>query len=273
MKTHGKIFGKYCLIAFIMIMTGFAVAVKGQDMRTINNTAFNPGEKLVFRAYYNSTITGNVLAGDAVMEIYPETEVINGRTAMRVVCLMRTRGVFSLFFRVNNRFESYIDQEAIAPLVFKRNLQEGNYTRNQDVRFNHIEGVASTNDTVVPIPAYVQDVLSAFYFARTLALQNPREGQEFAMDFFHGDSVYVTRIVFDGYDRIRTRLGTFNTLRFKPMMVTGNVFSQPFPMTLWVTNDANRVPIRIETGLKVGNLRLELSEFHGLRNQLTSKAK
>jgi len=262
---------KSALAVLFLMLPVFQAEVSGRNMRTINNKAFAPGEKLVFRAFYNSTLTGNVLAGDAVIEIHPELQTINGRSAMRVIGQMRTRGVFSLFFRVNNRFESYIDKWAIVPLHFTGNVQEGNYRKTQDVRFEHLEGVAHTNDEVVPIPAYVQDILSAFYFARTLPLENPLPGQEFAIDFFHGDSVYVTRILFDGYESIRTRLGTFNTIRFKPMMLTGKVFSQPFPMTLWVSADQNRVPIRIETELKVGNLRLELTEFHGLNNPLASK--
>jgi len=273
MNLSNTYLAKSAMFLLFLILAGFQVELFGQNMRTVHNIAFAPGEKLVFRAYYNSTLTGNVLAGDAVMEIHPDLQTINGRSAMHVICQMRTRGVFSLFFRVNNRFESFIDRLAIAPLRFIRNLQEGNYRRNQDVLFDHFDGLAYTNNEALPIPAYVQDVLSAFYFARTLPIQNPQPGQEFAMDFFHSDSVFVTRIIFDRTERIRTRLGTFNTIRLKPMVHTGNTFSQPFPMTLWVTDDKNRVPIRIETGLRVGNLRQELSEFHGLNNPLASRVK
>ena len=244
----------------------------GQEMRVLSNTAFGPGERLFFRAYYSSALTGNVLAGDATLEIQPHLETMNNREVMRVIGTMHTRGVFSLFFRVNNRFESFLDNAAIAPLFFIRRIQEGSFRKNQDVRFNHSERVAVSNTATVAIPPYVQDLISVFYFSRTLPLNNPQIGDEFAVDFFLDDSVYVTRIVFDGYERITTRLGTFNTMRFKPMVLTGNIFSQPYPMTLWISNDRNRIPVRIQTGLTVGNLKLELSEYSGLRNPVTSKS-
>jgi hypothetical protein len=243
----------------------------GQELRRVENTAFSPGEKLVFRAYYTSAFTGNVTAGEASLEILQTPQNIGGRTTMPVIGLMRTRGLFNLFFRVNNRFETYIDRSAIAPLLFIRRVEEGKYRKSQDVMFNHYDKVAVSNTGTVPIPSYVQDIISAFYFARTYQFENPKIGDEFNVDFFLDDSVYVTRIVFDGYERINTRLGTFNTLRFKPMVLKGKVFSQPYPMTLWISDDKNRVPLMVESGLVVGSVRLELSEYQGLKNPLTSK--
>ncbi|MBW6498215.1 MAG: DUF3108 domain-containing protein [Bacteroidales bacterium] len=240
-------------------------------MRKVENSAFSPGEKLVFRAYYSSALTGNVTAGEASLEVQQRSEMIGGRSTMPVIGLMRTRGLFNLFFRVNNRFESYIDRSAIAPLLFIRRVEEGKYRKSQDVMFNHFDQVAVSNSGTLPIPAYVQDIISAFYFARTYEFENPQVGDEFNVDFFLDDSVYVTRIVFDGYERINTRLGTFNTLRFKPMVLSGKVFSQPYPMTLWISDDKNRVPLLVESGLVVGSVKLELSEYQGLRNPLTSK--
>lgn len=269
----------FSLLGFGLIIIAFLaetqvqaqVQAAGQGLREVENTAFSPGERLVFRAFYSSALTGNVTAGEASLEILEAPRQIGGRTTMPVVGLMRTRGVFSLFFRVNNRFETYIDRTAIAPLRFIRRIEEGRYRKNEDVLFNHFDRLAISQTATVPIPAYIQDIISAFYFARTYKFDNPKVGDEFNVDFFLADSVYVTRIVFDGYERIHTRLGTFNTLRFKPMVLKGTVFSQPYPMTLWISNDKNRVPLLVESGLVVGSVKLELSEFHGLRNPMTSR--
>lgn len=260
------------LLFFLVLEAGLVCAqATGQGLRVVENTAFSPGERLVFRALYSSALTGNVTAGEASLEIMETPRIIGGRTTMPVIGLMRTRGVFNLFFRVNNRFETYIDRSAIAPLMFIRRVEEGKYRKSEDVMFNHFSRLAISNTATVPIPAYVQDIISAFYFARTYKFDNPKIGDEFNVDFFLDDSVYVTRIVFDGYERIKTRLGTFNTLRFKPMVLRGKVFSQPYPMTLWISDDKNRVPLLVESGLVVGSVKLELSEYNGLRNPLTSK--
>ncbi len=258
---------------FLFLCFSLPVDLYAQEMRKVENTAFAPGEKLVFRAYYSSKLTGNVTAGEASMEVKQRPEMIGGRSTMPVIVLMRTRGLFNLFFRVNNRFESYIDHSAIAPLLFIRRVEEGRYRKSQDVMFNHFDQVAVSNSATTPIPPYVQDIISAFYFARTYEFENLKVGDEFNVDFFLDDSVFVTRIIFDGYERIKTRLGTFNTLRFKPMVLVGTVFSQPYPMTLWISDDKNRVPLLAESGLVVGSVKLELSEYEGLKNPLTSKIK
>lgn len=261
---------KFFFINLVLLALLFSHQASGQELREIDNTAFVPGEKLVFRAYYSSTLTGNVTAGEASLEVSRRPQMIGGRSTHQVVGLMRTKGFFNLFFKVNNRFETYVDRSAIAPLLFIRRVHEGNYRKSQDVIFNHTQKVAISNTATVPIPAYVQDIISVFYYARTLEVENPKVGDEFIVDFFLDDSVYVTRIVFDGYERLKTRLGTFNTLRFKPMVLEGKVFSQPYPMTLWISDDKNRVPILVESGLVVGSVKLELSEYSGLKNPLES---
>jgi len=271
-QTGNHFFSNFLVFVFTFLLSIPLISqASGQNLRVVENTAFSPGEKLMFRAYYSSALTGNVTAGEASLEILESSQSIGGRSTMPVIGLMRTRGLFNLFFRVNNRFESYIDRSAIAPILFIRRVEEGRYRKSQDVMFNHFDKVAISNTASVPIPPYVQDIISAFYFARTYQFENPKIGDEFNVDFFLDDSVYVTRIVFDGYERINTRLGTFNTLRFKPMVLKGKVFSQPYPMTLWISDDKNRVPVMVESGLVVGSVRLELSDYQGLRNPLTSK--
>ncbi|MEE4177373.1 MAG: DUF3108 domain-containing protein [Bacteroides sp.] len=269
---HRSLFSQM-IFSLHLVLLGlfFSLQASGQELRKIDNTAFAPGERLVFRAYYSSALTGNVTAGEASLEIGQQPQFIGGRSTMHIVGRLRTKGLFNLFFKVNDRFETYIDHTAIAPLLFIRRVHEGNYRKSQDVIFNHVENIAISNTATVPVPPYVQDLISVFYFARTLKIEDPKVGDEFNVDFFLDDSVYVTRIVFDGYERLQTRMGTFNTLRFKPMVLEGKVFSQPYPMTLWISEDKNRVPILVESGLVVGSVKLELSEYSGLKNPLKSQ--
>jgi hypothetical protein len=276
---NGLVMIKYRIIATaafsLMLLLLVPAFGQGQNhsrqLRQVENTSFQRGESMVFRAYYNSRLTGNVTAGEATLEIRPTNMVIGGRNSMHVVSEARTRGLFNLFFRVTNRYESYLDEQAIAPLMFIRRINEGGYIKNQDVMFNHFDNIATSNTATVPISPYVQDIISAFYFARTYDYSDAQPGDAFNVGFFLDDTVYVTRIVFDGREQIRTRVGTVNTLRFKPMVLEGTVFNQPYPMTLWITDDKNKIPVMIESGLVVGRVRLELIEYKGLRNPFTSK--
>ncbi len=263
------------LAAMLLLPTGVgplhAGSENGKGMRAMENTVFDRGERMEFTVYYNSRLTGNVRAGEATLEVQPTTMFVSGRPTMHVVGLVNSRGLFNFFFKVENRYDSYIDNTAIAPLRFSRNIREGNYSRDEQVSFDHIGGKAVSNRATTEIKPYTQDLISAFYFARTFDVSHSRPGDAFSVDFFFGDTVYVSRIVYEGREQVTTRLGTFNTLKFKPEVLEGQVFSQPYPMTMWVSDDRNKVPILIESGLVVGNIRMELSDFHGLRHPLRAR--
>ncbi len=256
-----------CLLS--ILMAGNLLAMP-DSVRTVNNTAFQRGELLVFRAAYNSRITGNIPAGTASLEIKPTNVVENGRSMMHVVGHAQTSGMINWFFKVENRYYTYIDEKSMAPVRFSRNIREGRYRRDDLVRFDNDNNLAYSNRDTIEIPPYVQDIISAFYFARTFSMDSVEVGEAFYVDFHLSDSVYVTRILFEGYEQIRIGLGTFNTLKFKPQVQEGTVFDQPYPMTLWISDDQNKIPLLIESGLKVGAVRLELIQFGGLRNMIES---
>ncbi len=258
---------------FLLVLATFPATGSDRQMRTIENSVFARGEMMHFTAYYNSRLTGNVRAGEAILEIQPSHITLGGRPAMHVVGQINSRGLFSFFFKVENRYDSYIDDAAIAPLQFSRNIREGSYHRYEHVEFDHIGQVAVSNRATTDIVPYTQDLISAFYYARTLDVDNARPGDAFAVDFFFGDTLYVTRIIYEGREQVTTRTGTFNTLKFKPMVLEGTVFSQPYPMTLWVSDDRNKIPVLIESGLKVGSIRMELDDFRGLRHPLSAKVR
>ncbi len=262
---------KYISIYIILTMTMLVtVDVMASSGRQVDNTAFDRGELLVFRAMYNSRLTGNVVAGDATLEVQHGNALVGGRPTMHIVGTVQSRGLFNLFFKVENRYDSYIDERSMSPRRFSRQIREGRYRRIEDVTFDHNQGLAISNRGATPIPPYVQDIISAFYYARTFDLTDVKPGDTFEVDFHLSDSVYVSRILFEGRELITTRLGTFKTLKFKPQVQEGAVFGQPYPMTLWISDDKNKVPILVESGLVVGSVRLELTEFRGLRNPITS---
>jgi len=259
---------------FIITYLMFSLAVNAQELRFINNEAFQRGERIVYKVYYDSFLTGHVVAGEASLEIEKNDTKIANRSTYHVIGLGKTKGIFNLFFKVVNRYETYIDEKAIAPLLFIRRINEGGYVKNQNVTFNQFKSIAVSNTATVPVTDYIQDIISAFYYARTLDIKpDIKIGDEFPINFFLDDSVYTTKIVFDGRENVKTSIGTFKCLRFKPMVLTGTVFKQPYPMTLWVSDDKNRVPILAESGILVGSIKMELIKYSGLRNQFAAKIK
>ncbi len=240
------------------------------NTRHVVNHVFKQGEILVFRAMYYSRLTGNVPAGDVSLEIQPESTVVNGQECMHVVGLANTRGVFNLFFKVENIYETFISKEALAPVRFSRNIREGRYRREDNVAFDLSNRLATSERDTISTSPYIQDVLSIFYYFRTFDMDTLSPGEYFMVDFYLRDSVYVSRVMYEGREQVTTSLGTFNTLRFKPEMQKGTSFEQRYPMTLWLSDDRNRIPIRLESGMVVGNARFDLDAFGGLRHDLNS---
>jgi hypothetical protein len=261
------------IILFFIILPFHVGYTQSKELRLIENTAFQRGEKITYRVFYDSYLTGNVLAGEASLEIRKSNEVIAGRNTMNVIGLGRSRGAFNYFFKVVNRYETYIDQESIAPLLFIRRINEGGYKKSQDVMFNQYDNIAISNTATVETVPYVQDIISAFYYLRTYDFSNAREGDAYSVQFFLDDQVYSTRVIFDGRETVSTRIGSFRTLRFKPEVLTGEVFSQPYPMTLWISDDENKIPILAQSGIIVGSVKMELTSYKGLKNPQTSRIK
>jgi hypothetical protein len=261
-------------IRYFLLLIGVALshlAASSQPYRSVENSAFTRGEKLTFRVYYQSMLTGKVTAGEANLEVKKKSATKNGRESYHIVGTGHSKGAFNLFFKVNDRFETFVDEEAIIPWYFIRRTREGGYKKDDEVTFNQSKGIAVSRNAVKKIPPNSQDILSVFYYARTLDITGVMPNESFPLSFFLDDSLYVSKIVFLGREQIKTAVGTFNCLKFKPMVIKGDVFSEPYPMELWITDDKNRVPVMVSSAVIVGSVKMELISYEGLRNPVTSK--
>ena len=266
-------------VVFITVITTLFVATSAfsQTLRSVTNNAFKRGEELRYKVYYDAILTGQVIAGEADLEVKDENKQIANRNTYHIVGLGLTKGTFNLFYKVVDRYESYVDEEALVPWVFIRRVNEGGYKISQDVTFNQFTNVATSvnnnnnKTTYTSVSANIQDIISMFYYARTIDFSNAYAGEVFPVPFFIDDTVYSSNIIYEGKESITIGLGTFNAIKFKPSVATGNVFSQEYPIEMWVTDDANHVPIFAQSAVIVGTVKLELIKYSGLANALTSK--
>jgi hypothetical protein len=242
---------RYFGIALI-ITIGLIQSVAAQNLRKVNNDAFKKGEKLEFRVFYDARFTGKVTAGYATLEVKNEVKSMQNRPVFHIVGEGKSRSAFNWFFKVQDRMESFIDEEALIPYLFIRRTKEGGYTKDDDVKFDHQLNYASSRNALKKIPKNIQDVISAVYYARTIDFGTAKIGQNFSVNFYLDDSVYVSVIQYMGKENISTKAGKFRCMKFKPMVATGKVFSNPYPMTLWVTDDKNHLPILVESEVVIG---------------------
>ena len=261
------------IVFLVTIMLGSIICSKAQELRKIDNSVFKRGEELIFKVYYDAALTGKVVAGMAYLKVTDENKIIGGRNTYHVVGLGKSLGMFNFFFKVVDNYETYIDEEGIFPWLFIRRVNEGGYKISQDITFDQNKCKTISQKKTLKTPKYIQDIISSFYYARTYDFTNAKEGDLYPVDFYIDDSVYTSKIKYLGKDVVTTDLGTFNCLKFKPMVVVDQTFKEPYPMTLWVTDDKNRIPIIAESAIRVGKVKMELIKYSGIANPLTSQVK
>ncbi|MBE0639536.1 MAG: DUF3108 domain-containing protein [Bacteroidales bacterium] len=245
----------------------------GFEYRKVENNAWEIGETLHYRVYYESLLTGQINAGTAEIEIKKSNKKFDGREVVHIVGIGKSNRTFDFFFKVRDRFESFVDKESLAPHHFIRRTKEGGYVRDDDVDFDHAKGIAKSRKKSKTITPYVQDILSATYYARTLNADTLKVGDNISVNYYLDDSLYISVIQFQGREIVETSLGVFRCLAFKPMVATGEVFSNPYPMTLWITDDENKIPVLAESAVIVGSVKMELTEYSNLKNPVESRVK
>jgi hypothetical protein len=257
-------------ILFLLIVTLlFSGIANSQEStyRKVNNEAFTSGEFLKWRFYYDSWLAG-ITAGYGEATI--KDTIYNARQVYHIDASGYTIGMFNWFYKVRDNFHSYLDKKTLAPHLFVRRTREGGYKKYDEYHFNQDENYVTTRSDTVITPDYIQDFISAVYYARTFRSDTLEPGDAIPIQFFIDDSVYNSALIYEGKEIVEIKLGKFHCLRFKPGMATGEVFSSKYPMTLWVTDDKNHVPILATSAIIVGNLKAELKEYKGLANELTS---
>ncbi len=235
----------------------------------IENESFKIGEKLRYRISY-----GFIDAGEATLETKYTDKKGDNRSLYHVVGIGKTLGAFNSVFKVDDRYESYIDKKSIMPWYFVRRVDEGGYKIKQDYTFKHnIKKVDNGKGKTFKTPMGVQDMISCFYYARTLDFKNIKKGKVFSIPCFMDDELFTLKIKYKGDEEINLRKGTFKCMRFVPVVQTGRYFKHEEDVSFWVTKDKNRIPVLIKAKIPVGNVKMHLVGWYGLRNELSSKVK
>ncbi|HNQ11789.1 MAG TPA: DUF3108 domain-containing protein [Bacteroidia bacterium] len=245
----------------LLIISSFGLHAQG--LRNVKHNSFAPGEVLKFRIHY-----GFIDAGEATLEVNKEMKKIGGRSCYNVVGKGKSVGAFDWFFKVRDHYESYIDAQSMLPWLFIRKIDEGGYKKNQNVSFNHYKNSVKCEEGEFNVPDNVQDLISAFYYARTLDMTSASKGTIFEIEAFLDDEIIPLHIKYVGTEKVKTKLGYINCIVLKPMLVEGRVFKEKEDMTIWVSNDANKIPVRVQTNILVGSIKMDLVSYSGLANPI-----
>lgn len=231
---------------------------------SVPQNAYAVGEYLRFRLHY-----GLVDAGEAELTIYPSPKQYQGRDAYHIVGTGRTLGAFNWFYKVEDTYETYLDKNGAFPWEFVRDIKEGGYKKYQNYKFYQDKAAVTTHkgDTFGSL-TYAQDMLSAFYYARTLDFTHVKIGDIFTIPTFVDEENYPLQIKFIGRETLKSRTGSYKCLKFVPVVQKGRVFKDEEDMIVWITDDANKIPILAKAKVLVGSIKMELVEYKNVRNPM-----
>ncbi|MCD6019854.1 MAG: hypothetical protein K0S53_2975 [Bacteroidetes bacterium] len=239
-----------------------------KDIPSKPNEAFKEGEILAFRIHY-----GMMDAGEIVMEVKPDLIEVAGRKVYHVVGNGYSKGTFDWFYKVRDRYETFIDKDAMLPWMFVRRCDEGGYIINQDYTFNHYTNKVDVGSgEKVDVPSGTQDMISAFYSARNLDLTNAKEGDVFTINSIVDKELWPLKIRYVGKEKITCAIGTFNCVKFRPIVQKGRIFKREDDLNVWLTDDKNHIPLRAQAKLVVGSVKLDIVSVKNLANP-TSEVK
>lgn len=234
-------------------------------------SAFQDGEWFKFKMSYS----GWLKAGEATLKI--NEKQLNGKPVYHVVGKGKTTGLINAVFKVRDRYESYFDRETGTPYKFIRKIDEGGHTKDIEIDFDHAEQVAVVNNKkhkkiqTFETEKDVQDMVSMYYYLRNnIDVSKLRRGDEIMTTMFFDEENYGFKLKYLGKETIDVDVnGTevkVKTLKFRPYVMAGRVFKEEESLTLWVSADQNRIPLKIKADLAIGSLRADLVAFKGLKH-------
>ena len=224
------------------------------------NNAFKGGEKLDYVLHY-----GFIVGGVATLSVIEKE--INGKKIYYAKTTAKSVGMCDRIFKVKDIYESFFDAETGLPYKAKRHVKESSYEDYNELKFNHSSGtVESKKSGVKQIPDNCFDIVSAFYYIRRYDFKDIQPGDIIKMNAYFEDKNYPFEIRYRGREVIKCKVGKVQCLKFNPVVEPGRIFDTEDDLKIWITDDKNHIPVRVQFDFIVGSVKCDLVEYSGLKN-------
>jgi len=245
----------------VVILIVFAKPIGSQNLN--NKSAFASGETLKYVAYF-----GLINAGSAALIV--KDSVYLGKKVFHSIAYAHTIGIANKLYKVRDIYESFFDTISSLPYFSIRNIKEGNYKYYNEVQFFHPERkLISKRSGEKSVPENILDMLSAFYYMRNAMFNKIKKiGDTVVLDTYFADELFPLKMRYVGDEKVRTKLGKFNAMKFSPVVEPGRVFDSEDDVTIWISKDKNYIPLQIRIDLIIGSIKCDLVEHSGLKYNL-----
>lgn len=228
----------------------------------MKNTSFVSGEELTINVYY-AALGVYIRAG--LLTMTTTTSTLNGNSVYHVKAYGRTLSSYDWIFKVRDTYESYLNMQTLQSEKFVRRVAEGKYRSNETYTFDNTTNSVTTTKKKYVVPECTTDVVAAIYNARNIDFSKYNIGDKIPFKIVIDEKLQNLYIRYMGKEKVSTKYGKFNAIKLKPLLVKGHTFSGGEKMTVWFSDDGNRVPLRIESALAVGSIKADLIDYKGLR--------
>ncbi|MGB3588908.1 MAG: DUF3108 domain-containing protein [Tunicatimonas sp.] len=265
---------KYWLIlaSVAFIITAFQYS-EPEAFRNVSNESFGTGEILKYRIHY-----GFISAAEAIMQVQDGYYDVNGRSCYKIDVFGNTTGFADVLYSVRDNFGAYVDTTSILPMQSYRYIQEGGYRKNEMVNFDHENDMATVlkldketrvvkDKELFPVPNNVVDIVGGYYFLRTLDYSDYDKGDVIPLEGFFDEEIYNIEVKIIGRELLRTKVGEINSIIVAPSLPENSFFeNSKDPVKVWMSDDSNKVPLKIKAKLAIGAIEIDIKEMQNLRN-------
>ena len=254
-------------IFFILTLTLSKFIASAQELPLKKDAVFQDGEVLSYKLKY-----GFITAAEATIKVLNSDLKFDNKPTYKLTVDAETSGTFDVFYKVRDHYDSYIDKKDLLPYFYQENIREGSYKRQDKARFSQdAKKVVSNRGTFTTPTTETFDLVSAYYFARSLDITKLKTGDKFKLNYFLGDEISALEIEYIGKETVKSKLGNIRCLKFSPSIKPGRIFKKDSRLYLWVTDDGNRVPVKAQVEILVGAVTMELKSASGLKYALAKE--
>jgi len=252
-------------LLIIFLITVFKAVA--QELPLKKEPVFQAGEVLEYKLKY-----GFITAAEATIKVLNSDLKFDNKPTFNLVVDARTSGTFDIFYKIRDHYDSYIDKDTLTPYFYQENVREASYKRQDKARFTQsAKKVVSNRGTFTAPTDQTFDLVSAYYFSRSLDISKMKPGDLFKLNYFLGDNIHQLEIRYVGRETVKSKLGNIRCLKFSPSIEPGRIFRKDSNLYLWITDDGNRVPVKAQVEILVGAVTMEIKSANGLKYPLAKE--
>lgn len=228
---------------------------------------FGIGEQMEYKVHY-----GFVNAAEAIMRIKPQLEKTQNKECYHVEIAGKTVGMFDLFMRVRDKFGTYIDKDLLVPRKFYRQIEEGKYRKHEIVDFDIENSLASVKkyddkkevwNKSEEFETYqdAQDLVSGYYYLRTLDFNNYTKGDTINLSVFFDDENTNFQMLYLGRESVKTKIGRYNAIVISPIMPENKLFDGQDAIKVWLSDDQDKIPLKVKAQMFIGAIEIDIKKY------------